>query len=741
MTKASALLIDLMEYSLPQKARFHNGTEYVLEDALAEAAKTLKKPKLVFKTKASHSGVLINQRVYPGVHMKSSTKYWLQDYGKPLLDQHPDAPSLLSSVPKEPKILGRVAKANYYQLLTDSLFLRDFESPQPPGSDGSGYTELKCWIGDSATIEEVLDGRKLTLSVGMRPSKLICSICKKDWLSDGKLCEHEPGKIYEIENSEKSGKFLAYAITGTLKYHHLAFTWRPADTKAQVESVELADSQNKWKYFHEGPTKDAGNFTGFRLVDSESGSFLDMDLASLHTMSDMTNHSQEKDKVRTEPAIELRQEVLANSEEDSMSQEVTTVPDAPKPADATPQTSDPAATETKPAENLADNYYWSQPDPKDGHTHAVEKLDKDGTGVTTSGGKPAHKHDIKYGRVLPFTPDGGAYSSRHPGTYYLDSESNTMSCEITSGDTADGKPIEKPQTNEEPKAEDTETADTGFDTEDKNPNGVEVMGEVELKDHEEWLDWYASHPEDKELQDAKLTTAARKKLSGSAFCGPERSFPAHDAPHARNALARLGQGFPKGASTEVKARIKACVMRKAKKLGVKVEADTAIDTWADPNTKLVTLRTLAAQVDRLESENKRYQVEVREAQEQRDRYKTSVDELQEKHRTLLVENIVNLEVATGRTNVKHLKDAEALKAHKDELVKRELSSLLDSAADLQKELIEHDAVGTQTSSTERTEIPVKGLGGSPQFEEDPKSLDAASKYKKDKLALLKTKAS
>lgn len=55
-----------------------------------------------------------------------------------------------------------------------------------------------------------------------------------------------------------------------------------------------------------------------------------------------------------------------------------------------------------------------------------------------------------------------------------------------------------------------------------------------------------------------LTTKARKKLSASAFAGPDRSYPIEDENHARNALARVSQyGTP-----ELKSRVHKQVKRK-----------------------------------------------------------------------------------------------------------------------------------------------------------------------------------
>jgi len=81
------------------------------------------------------------------------------------------------------------------------------------------------------------------------------------------------------------------------------------------------------------------------------------------------------------------------------------------------------------------------------------------------------------------------------------------------------------------------------------------------------------------LSEAKLSYGARKNLPDSAFCGPNRSFPAHDAAHVRNALARLGQSKVKaGAAKGNKAKTLACLRGRAKKFGIKVggkEVDTA----------------------------------------------------------------------------------------------------------------------------------------------------------------------
>ncbi len=61
------------------------------------------------------------------------------------------------------------------------------------------------------------------------------------------------------------------------------------------------------------------------------------------------------------------------------------------------------------------------------------------------------------------------------------------------------------------------------------------------------------------LQEKKLTTKARKKLSDKAFVFPdERAYPIHDRSHAANALARVEQF----GTEEEKAKVKKAVCSK-----------------------------------------------------------------------------------------------------------------------------------------------------------------------------------
>jgi hypothetical protein len=79
------------------------------------------------------------------------------------------------------------------------------------------------------------------------------------------------------------------------------------------------------------------------------------------------------------------------------------------------------------------------------------------------------------------------------------------------------------------------------------------------------------------INEAKLTYAERERLPDSAFCGPKRSFPAHDAAHVRNGLARLKQAK---ISPAVRTKIHSCLSARAKKYGIEIGEVTELSPIA-----------------------------------------------------------------------------------------------------------------------------------------------------------------
>ncbi len=80
--------------------------------------------------------------------------------------------------------------------------------------------------------------------------------------------------------------------------------------------------------------------------------------------------------------------------------------------------------------------------------------------------------------------------------------------------------------------------------------------------------YLAEHPED-----GTLKASQRKRLPGSSFCGPNRSFPVPDCAHVTAARRLIGRAK---ASSATKAKILSCVSRKSSALGCEVKKDAVV---------------------------------------------------------------------------------------------------------------------------------------------------------------------
>lgn len=85
--------------------------------------------------------------------------------------------------------------------------------------------------------------------------------------------------------------------------------------------------------------------------------------------------------------------------------------------------------------------------------------------------------------------------------------------------------------------------------------------------------------DDVPFAEAKLTAKQRKRLPDSAFCGPNRSFPAHDKAHVLAGLRLLGRAK---LSPAQKARVRACLMRKGKAMGMHMGDDEHVQVLIVP---------------------------------------------------------------------------------------------------------------------------------------------------------------
>ena len=231
---------------------------------------------------------------------------------------------------------------------------------------------------------------------------------------------------------------------------------------------------------------------------------------------------------------------------------------------------------------------------------------------------------------------------------------------------------------------------------------------------------------DELVGDAKLSTAQRKKLSSSTFCGPNKSFPVPDCSHVTAARRLIGRA--KGVSTDGKKRILACVANKAKNLGcgtTKDEAETPellvsdiFDMWMTDlellaeievqhntfndehkevkdqlATTKATLEGYVKDSGELETKSKTQEESITELTAERDRLLEENAALISERHVAMAERLVDMRLALGKPDVRDLvsetdseKKKEIRNAKVEEFAKRDVESLQNSIDDLELEV-------------------------------------------------------
>jgi hypothetical protein len=201
-----------------------------------------KNPRLKVTMDATHSGVITNRRVYPGTKVQKGYKTFFSktsggeaEYDKPVLRHH--------SIDQDP--IGRIIKATFTPLKNGQEFDFDYKMPDPEGSKGSGVVTIDAIISDPESIQKIIDGRYLSISVGHSTDSVACSICGDNIFR----CEHTPGRMYgpggeELETdeaSEMSEAKLCYYITGNMQYNEASFVNMPAQPPAKLLNFQWED--------------------------------------------------------------------------------------------------------------------------------------------------------------------------------------------------------------------------------------------------------------------------------------------------------------------------------------------------------------------------------------------------------------------------------------------------------------------------------------------------------------------
>lgn len=210
-------------------------------------ASTSKGLKVVMS--ASHAGRLTkNFTMYPPSTFQRCSHSFVTPYQKPVLTHHNDQSDPIGRIigarflPYQPSDFAddhRNVFLHFKDKVTNTGILDSIKFLEETGVifendwKGLGELELETLITDQMAIEKILDGRYNTVSVGMEPHQVYCSVCNKDWMKDMEPCEHRKG-----ERDEESDR-LMYLISGDITGFEVSYITRPADDLASNKFAEV----------------------------------------------------------------------------------------------------------------------------------------------------------------------------------------------------------------------------------------------------------------------------------------------------------------------------------------------------------------------------------------------------------------------------------------------------------------------------------------------------------------------
>lgn len=207
------------------------------------------------------------------------------------------------------------------------------------------------------------------------------------------------------------------------------------------------------------------------------------------------------------------------------------------------------------------------------------------------------------------------------------------------------------------------------------------------------------------ITDAKLSTAKRKALPGSSFCGPDRSFPVPDCAHYTAALRLLGRYKGPGD----KSAIRSCVERKGARMGctsskqdsmVETSEYTQVDYYDnvnDTDLQSMLIGVTAALEDRklittsenltedLTAKNKELQDQIAELQSQLETSKQTIEDFEPVKQRLT--NAIQ-EIKFLHSDIDHLEDSLANAQEQVRVQKSARVNVLATLKGQEKELVD-----------------------------------------------------
>lgn len=258
---------------MPSTQTLFTDARQLLEDLQISSSTT---PQLHITIRATHSGYLLNGRVYPGSGVRDGAGSWLSiedggtaGYSKPILLHHDDRTDAI----------GRVISQKFIQLWHGPKFENDWKTPEQGINPGSGLIILGADILDQDAQQKILDGRYKTVSTGQTSDQLNCSICGADWIKTHVFmnempCDHRPGETYEIDDKI----YQCYFVTGLMDYLECSFVNIPANELAQVISNDITSDlkEDKQGDLNWASVDESGNIASLKLIDTKNGKMTEL---------------------------------------------------------------------------------------------------------------------------------------------------------------------------------------------------------------------------------------------------------------------------------------------------------------------------------------------------------------------------------------------------------------------------------------------------------------------------------
>ncbi|WP_139995242.1 hypothetical protein [Kurthia sp. Dielmo] len=187
----------------------------------AENAIKLPNKGLIVEIEAIHESVTSNFTRYTKESMKQGLPSWTAPYAKPVILHHNE---------KDGKVIGRVLSAEYRE----------------NGEAGLPCVVIQAVIYDEDAIEQVLDGRLLTTSIGVRVNDVRCSICDHHIISEKDGCPHHArgtfynGQLCTWDMNDMYVKEISYVVVPSDKFSK---NTRILENNS-VKSVTFSESAN-----------------------------------------------------------------------------------------------------------------------------------------------------------------------------------------------------------------------------------------------------------------------------------------------------------------------------------------------------------------------------------------------------------------------------------------------------------------------------------------------------------------